>query len=47
MHTKFQQQLNPEGKRPIEGHSRRWEDNIKKRIEQRGYGGVDEFMWLE
>ena len=35
---------NPEGKRPLERHRRRWEDNIKTDLQEVGYGGVD---WMK
>ena len=31
----------PEGKRPLGRHRRRWEDNIKKDLQEVGCGGVD------
>jgi hypothetical protein len=34
----------PEGKRPLERHRRRWEDNIKMDLQEVGYGGMD---WIE
>jgi len=34
----------PEGKRPLGRHRRRWEDNIKKDLQEVGCGGVD---WIE
>ena len=33
-----------EGKRPLGGHSRRWEDNIKMDLQEVGCGGMD---WIE
>ena len=35
---------NPEGKRPLGRHRRRWEDNIKMELQEVGCGGMD---WLE
>ena len=35
---------NPEGKRPLERHRRRWEDNIKMDLQEVGCGGMD---WIE
>ena len=34
----------PEGKRPLRGHRRSWEDNIKKDLQKLGCGGID---WIE
>ena len=34
----------PEGKRPLGRPRRRWEDNIKRDLEEVGCGGVD---WIE
>ena len=34
----------PEGKRPLGRHSRTWEDNIKKDLQEVGCGGKD---WIE
>ena len=34
----------PEGKRPLEIPSRRWEDNIKMDLQEVGCGGMD---WIE
>ena len=34
----------PEGKRPLGRPRRRWEDNIKKNIQEVGCGGMD---WIE
>ena len=34
----------PEGKRPLEGPRRRWEDNIKMDLQEVGCGGMD---WIE
>jgi hypothetical protein len=34
----------PEGKRPLGGTRRRWEDNIKMSRQEQGCGGVD---WIE
>ena len=34
----------PEGKRPLGGHRRKWEDNIKMVIQEVGCGGMD---WIE
>ena len=34
----------PEGKRPLERHKCRWEDNIKMDIQEVGCGGMD---WME
>jgi len=34
----------PEGKRPLGGPRRRWEDNIKMDIQAVGYRGMD---WIE
>ena len=34
----------PEGKRPLERHRRRWEDNIKIDVQEVGCGGMD---WIE
>jgi hypothetical protein len=31
----------PEGKRPLERHRRRWEDNIKMDLQELGCGSVD------
>jgi hypothetical protein len=31
----------PEGKRPLGGHRRRWEDNIKMDLQEVGCGSVD------
>jgi hypothetical protein len=31
----------PEGKRPLGGHRRRWEDNIKMDLREIGWGSVD------
>ena len=36
--------VKPEGKRPLGGPRHRWEDNIKKDIQEVGYGGMD---WIE
>ena len=33
-----------EGKRPLGGPRRRWEDNIKMLLQEVGYGGMD---WIE
>jgi hypothetical protein len=32
---------NPEGKRPLERHRSRWEDNIKGDLQEVGYWGMD------
>ena len=34
----------PEGRRPLGRPSRRWEDNIKKDLQEVGCGGMD---WIE
>ena len=34
----------PEGKRPLERHRRRWEDNIEMDLQEVGGGGGD---WME
>jgi hypothetical protein len=34
----------PEGKRPLERHICRWEDNIKMDLQEVGCGGMD---WIE
>jgi hypothetical protein len=34
----------PEGKRPLGGDRRRWEDNIKMELQEVGCGGMD---WIE
>ena len=34
----------PEGKRPLGRPRRRWEDNVKKNIQEVGCGGMD---WIE
>jgi hypothetical protein len=34
----------PEGKRPLERHMRKWEDNIKMDLQELGCGGTD---WIE
>jgi hypothetical protein len=34
----------PEGKRPLGGPGRRWDDNIKKDLQEVGCGGTD---WIE
>jgi hypothetical protein len=34
----------PEGKRPLDRHGRRWEDNIKADLQEVGCGGID---WIE
>ena len=34
----------PEGKKPLKGPRRRWEDNIKMDLQEVGCGGVD---WIE
>jgi len=34
----------PEGKRPLERHRHRWEDNIKMDLQEVGCGGMD---WIE
>ena len=34
----------PEGKRPLGGHRRKWENNIKMVIQEVGCGGMD---WIE
>ena len=34
----------PEGKRPLEGPRRRWEDNIKMDLQEVGFEGMD---WIE
>jgi hypothetical protein len=34
----------PRGKRPLERHRRRWEDNIKADLQELGCGGMD---WIE
>ena len=34
----------PEGKRPLGRHRRRWEDNIKMDFQELGCGGMD---WIE
>jgi hypothetical protein len=34
----------PEGKRPLEKHRRRWDDNIKMDLQKVGCGGMD---WIE
>ena len=34
----------PEGKRPLGGPRRRWEDNIKMDLQELGCGGMD---WIE
>jgi hypothetical protein len=34
----------PEGKRPLGRHRRRWEDNIKKNLQEVGCGGMD---WID
>jgi hypothetical protein len=31
----------PEGKRPLGGPRRRWEDNIKMDLREIGWGGID------
>jgi hypothetical protein len=33
--------VKPDGKRPLGGHRRRWEDNIKMDLMEIGFGGVD------
>jgi hypothetical protein len=32
---------NPEGKRPLGSHRRRWEDNISMDLGEIGWGGMD------
>jgi hypothetical protein len=32
---------NPEGKRPVRRPRRRWEDNIKMDLRERGWSGID------
>jgi hypothetical protein len=34
----------PEGKRPLRRPNRRWEDNIKMDLRERGWGGMD---WID
>jgi hypothetical protein len=34
----------PEGKRPLGGPGRRWEDNIKMGLQEVGFGGMD---WID
>jgi hypothetical protein len=34
----------PEGKRPLRRPRRRWEDNIKRNLQEAGCGGMD---WIE
>jgi len=34
----------PEGKRPLGRPRRRWEDNIKRDLQEEGYGSLD---WIE
>jgi hypothetical protein len=36
----------PEGKRPLERHRRKWEDNIKADLREVGYGGLTGLSWL-
>jgi len=36
--------VKPEGKRPLGGPRRRWEDNIKMDVQEVGCGGMD---WIE
>jgi hypothetical protein len=31
----------PEGKKPLERHRRRWDDNIKMDLREIGWGGMD------
>jgi hypothetical protein len=31
----------PEGKRPVERHRHRWEENFKKDVREIGWGGMD------
>jgi len=35
---------NPEGKKPLGRHRRRWEDNIKMDVQEVGCGGME---WIE
>jgi hypothetical protein len=35
---------NPEGKRPLGGPRRRWEDNIRLDLREIGWGGMD---WID
>jgi hypothetical protein len=34
----------PEGNRPLGRHRRRWEDNIKMHLQEKGYGCMD---WID
>jgi hypothetical protein len=36
----------PEGRRPLGKPRRRWEDNIKMDLRERGFGDVDWILWL-
>jgi hypothetical protein len=36
----------PDGKRPLEILSRRWEDIIKMDLQEVGYGGCNGLSWL-
>ena len=36
----------PEGKRPLGRHRRRWEYNIKMKLQEVGCGGMDWMIWL-
>ena len=37
---------NPEGKRPLERHRRRWEDNIKMDLQEVRIGVWSGWIWL-
>ena len=36
----------PEGKRPLEGPGRRWEDNIKMDLQEVGWGTWTGSIWI-
>ena len=36
----------PEGKRPLGRHRRRWEDNIKMDVQEVGWGAWTGLIWL-
>ena len=36
----------PEGKRPLGKPGRRWENNIKMDLQEVGWGGITELIWL-
>jgi hypothetical protein len=37
----------PEGRRPLERPTRRWEDNIKMDLRETGFGDVDWIHWAQ